>query len=45
MANKTTPNNSKLNEKKKMKGRHSKNNTSSQKTSKLYVKQYRGQGR
>jgi hypothetical protein len=45
MATKTTPNKIRLNEKKKMKGRHSKNKTSSQKSSKLYVKQYKGQGR
>ena len=45
MAKKTTPNKIRLNEKKKMRGRHSKNKTSNQKSSKLYVKQYRGQGR
>jgi len=28
-----------------MKGRHSKRRTSNQKTSKLYVKRYKGQGR
>jgi len=28
-----------------MKGRHSKNKSSNQKNSKLYLKQYRGQGR
>ena len=45
MANKTNPIKIRLNEKKRMKGRHSKNNTSNQKSSKLYVKKYRGQGR
>lgn len=45
MAKNTTPNNNRLNEKKKMNGRHSKSKTSNQKNSKLYVKQYKGQGR
>jgi len=45
MAKKTTSNKIGLNEKKRMKGRHSKNKCSNQKSSKLYVKQYRGQGR
>jgi len=45
MANKKTSTKQGLNEKKRMKGCHSKNNTSNQKSSKLYVKKYRGQGR
>jgi hypothetical protein len=45
MAKKTTSNQGRLNEKKRMKGRHSKNNSSNQKNSKLYSKKYRGQGR
>jgi len=45
MAKKSTLKKLTLNEKKRMKGRHSKNKTSNQKNSKLYVKQYRGQGR
>lgn len=45
MAKRTTSNQQRLNEKKRMKGRHSKNNTSNQKSSKLYTKRYRGQGR
>ena len=45
MAKKTTTTKIGLNEKKRMNGRHSKNKTSNQKSSKLYVKQYRGQGR
>ena len=45
MAKKTNPTKLRLNEKKRMNGRHSKNKTSNQKSSKLYVKQYRGQGR
>ena len=45
MAKITNPTKLRLNEKKIMNGRHSKNKTSNQKSSKLYVKQYRGQGR
>ena len=45
MVKKTTPSKVRLNEKKRMNGRHSKNKSSNQKNSKLYVKQYRGQGR
>lgn len=45
MAKNTTSNQGRLNEKKRMKGRHSKNNSSNQKSSKLYVKKYKGQGR
>jgi len=45
MAKKSTPTKLRLNEKKRMNGRHSKNKTSNQKSSKLYVKKYRGQGR
>ena len=45
MAKKTNPTKLRLNEKKRMNGRHSKNKSSNQKNSKLYVKQYRGQGR
>ena len=45
MAKKSTPGKLRLNEKKRMKGRHSKNKSSNQKNSKLYVKKYRGQGR
>lgn len=45
MAKKTNPTKLRLNEKKRMNGRHSKNKTSNQKGSKLYVKKYRGQGR
>ena len=45
MAKKTTTTKIGLNEKKRMNGRNSKNKTSNQKSSKLYVKKYRGQGR
>ncbi len=45
MAKKTSVNKQRLNEPKRMKGRHSKKRTSNQKNSKLYVKQYKGQGR
>ena len=45
MAKNTTSNQGRLNEKKGMKGRHSKNNSSNQKHSKVYAKKYRGQGR
>ena len=45
MAKNTNPNKLRLNDKKRMNGRHSKNKSSNQKNSKLYVKQYRGQGR
>ena len=45
MAKKTNPTKLRLNEKKRMNGRHSKNKTSNQKSSKLYTKKYRGQGR
>tara|TARA_R100000008_G_scaffold85548_1_gene75785 strand:- start:197 stop:334 length:138 start_codon:yes stop_codon:yes gene_type:complete len=45
MAKKGTPSKVRLNEKKRMNGRHSKNKSSNQKNSKLYVKKYRGQGR
>jgi len=45
MAKNTNPNKIRLNDKNRMTGRHSKNNTSNQKSSKLYVKKYRGQGR
>ena len=45
MAKKTTTTKIGLNEKKRMNGRHSKNKTSNQKNSRLYVKKYRGQGR
>ena len=45
MSKKTNPTKLRLNEKKRMNGRHSKNKTSNQKSSKLYVKKYRGQGR
>ena len=45
MAKKNSPTKLRLNEKKRMNGRHSKNKTSNQKNSKLYVKKYRGQGR
>ena len=45
MARKLTSGKQSLNEKKRMKGCHSKNKSSNQKNSKLYVKKYRGQGR
>ena len=45
MAKKTNPTKLRLNEKKRMNGRHPKNKTSNQKGSKLYTKKYRGQGR
>ena len=45
MAKKTNPTKLRLNEKKRMNGRHSKNKTSNQKGTKLYTKKNRGQGR
>jgi len=45
MARKLGANKVMLNDRKKMTGRHSKNKSSSNKKSKLYVKRYKGQGR